>query len=336
MDSLSQITLGAAVGVAVMGRRTAVWKAAAWGAVCGTLPDLDVFIDYGDPIRNVTLHRAEGHSFFYLTLVSPLLAWLIARIHRETDRFRRWWLAVWLALVTHPMLDLMTVYGTQVARPFTDRPFGFGSIFIIDPLYTLPLVAGVAAALLMRDRRRGAVWNAAGLALSTAYLAWGLGVQQHVAAIAADSLREQRIEAQRVLVTPAPFNSVLWRVVAVAPDEFHEGYYSLLDSERRIAFERFPRGTVLYEELRGDPGVEQVAWFSRGFFKMSQEGTRVLITDLRMGQEPFYTFNFVVGERHSRAVPVHPPVLAPNRMEFRRGLPWLWQRLRGNPLEPPR
>lgn len=336
MDSLSQLALGAAVGVAVMGRRTAVWKAAAWGAVCGTLPDLDVLIDYGDPVRNVTLHRAEGHAFFYLTLISPLLAWLIAKIHRETDRFRRWWLAVWLALVTHPMLDLMTVYGTQVARPFTDRPFGFGSIFIIDPLYTLPLAAGVVAALLARDRQRGARWNAAGLALSTAYLAWGLAVQQHVAAIAADSLREQRIDAQHVLVTPAPFTTLLWRVVAVAPDEFHEGYYSLFDRERRIAFDRFPRGMALYEELRGDASVEQVAWFSRGFFKMSQDGAHVLITDVRMGQEPFYTFNFVVAERHSRAVSVYPPVYVSNRIALRRGLPWLWQRLRGNPLAPPR
>ena len=336
MDSVSQVALGAAVGVAVMGRRTAVWKAAAWGAVCGTLPDLDSLIDYGDPIRNMTLHRAESHAFFYLTLLSPLLAWLIVKIHGETDRFRRWWLAVWLALVTHPMLDLMTIYGTQVALPFSDRPFGVGSIFIIDPLYTLPLAVGVVAALLARNRGRGARWNAAGLMLSTAYLAWGVGVQQHVGVIAADALREQDIKPLRVLVTPAPFNTLLWRVVAVTPDEFHEGYYSLLDQERRIVFDRFPRGTLLYEELRGDPSVERIAWFSRGFFKMSQDGARVLITDLRMGQEPFYTFNFVVAERHSRAVPVYPPIRVSNRMDFQRGLPWLWERLRGKALTPPR
>jgi len=33
MDSLSQLALGAAVGVAVMGRRTAPWKAALWGGL---------------------------------------------------------------------------------------------------------------------------------------------------------------------------------------------------------------------------------------------------------------------------------------------------------------
>ncbi len=64
MDSLSQIALGAAVGMAAMGRRTALWKAALWGGVCGTLPDLDAFIDHGDPVRNMTFHRAESHALF--------------------------------------------------------------------------------------------------------------------------------------------------------------------------------------------------------------------------------------------------------------------------------
>ncbi len=68
MDSLTQITLGAAVGVAVMGRRTAVWKAALWGGIAGTLPDLDVFVDHGDAVLNMVRHRGESHSFFYLTL----------------------------------------------------------------------------------------------------------------------------------------------------------------------------------------------------------------------------------------------------------------------------
>jgi len=84
MDSLSQAALGAAVGLAAMGRRTAPWKAALWGAVCGTLPDLDVLIDHGDAVRNMTLHRAESHALFWLTLASPLLAGGIAALHWGT------------------------------------------------------------------------------------------------------------------------------------------------------------------------------------------------------------------------------------------------------------
>ena len=74
MDSLSQFALGAGIGVAVMGRRTRVWKAALWGGLWGTVPDLDALIDHGDPIRNMTFHRGASHSLLYLTLLSPLLA----------------------------------------------------------------------------------------------------------------------------------------------------------------------------------------------------------------------------------------------------------------------
>ncbi|HUG25708.1 metal-dependent hydrolase [Piscinibacter sp.] len=336
MDSLSQLALGAAVGVAVMGRRTAVWKAALWGGVCATLPDLDSFIDHGDAISNMTLHRADTHALFWLTLAAPAIAWLIARLHGEMPQFRRWWLAVWLALVTHPLLDTMTVYGTQLGRPFTDHPYGVGSIFIIDPLYTLPLLVGVIAALGLRDAR-GLRWNRVGLLLSTAYLGWGFAAQQHVKGIAAASLAQAGIAAQRVLVTPTPFNTVLWRVVAITPGGYHEGFYSLLDREPRVRFDGFDRGEHLHELLAGQPHVERIAWFSRGFFKLWQQGGEVLISDLRMGQEPNYTFTFVVARRNGdTAVPVAAPTLAGRRADFGRAMDWLWRRAAGQQVQPPR
>ena len=110
MDSVSQIALGASVAVAALGPRTAVWKAALWGAVAGTLPDLDVFVDHGDPVLNMVLHRAESHAPFWLTLLSLPLAAGIARLHGEWAHWRRWWLAIWLALVTHPLFGYRVNY----------------------------------------------------------------------------------------------------------------------------------------------------------------------------------------------------------------------------------
>jgi len=336
MDSVSQFALGAAVGVATLGRRTAVWKAALWGGLCGTLPDLDSFIDHGDPVSNMTQHRADSHALFWLTLAAPPIAWVAARIHAEMQQLRRWWLAVWLALVTHPLLDTMTVYGTQIARPFSDQPYGVGSIFIIDPLYTLPLVAGVAVALWRHDLR-GLRWNRAGLLLGTAYLGWSFAAQQHVKQIATASLADAGIAAQRVLVTPTPFNTVLWRIVVVEPGAHHEGFYSLLDAEPRIAFDRFDRGEALYAALAGQWHVERIAWFSRGFFKLSRKGSQVLISDLRMGQEPNHSFAFVVAEqRGDTLVPAALPSAAGGRGDIRRSLAWLWRRALGEPVAPPR
>ncbi len=336
MDSLSQITLGAAIGVAVMGRRTATWKAALWGGVAGTLPDLDVFIDHGDPILNMVLHRAETHAPFWLTLFSLPFAAMVAAVHGERDRWRRWWLALWLVLVTHPLLDAMTVYGTQLGLPWTDRPYGVGSIFIIDPLYTLPLLLGVLAALLARGSRRGRAFNAAGLLLSCAYLAWGVAAQQHVERIARVALDAQGIEAQRVLVTPTAFNTVLWRIVAMdAAGDYHEGYRSLLDEGPRIAFRRFDGGSALAPELLDIDGVRRIVAFTGGFYKLDEEAGRLRVTDLRMGYEPYYSFSFVVAERRSALRMLPKSLHESERGDVRAMLSWTWRRLQGEPLPPP-
>jgi inner membrane protein len=336
MDSLSQLALGAAVGVAVMGRRTAVWKAALWGGVAGTLPDLDVFIDHGDPIRNMVLHRAETHSLFWLTLFSLPFAAGVARLHGEWAHWRRWWLALWLVLLTHPLLDAMTVYGTQLLLPFTNHPFGVGSVAIIDPLYTLPLLVGAFWALASRGSTLGLRANLVGLALSTAYLGWTVAAQQHVERIARASLAAQGIAAERVLVVPTTFNSVLWRVVAMQEAHYHEGFYSLRDASPQIHFDRFDRGAALAPEVQGIDGVQRLMAFSKGFYKLKDDNGRVLIADLRMGQEPAYVFSFAVAERHSAARPLPKPEAAGRRPDIERALPWLWRRMGGDPVPPPR
>jgi len=336
MDSLSQLALGAAVSVAVMGRRTAVWKSALWGAVAGTLPDLDVLIDQGDVIRNMVLHRAESHSIFWITLFSLPFSALVARLHGEWGLLRRWWLALWLVLVTHPLLDAMTVYGTQLALPFSNYPFGVGSIFIIDPMYTLPLLVGVIWALVSGSGPRGQVVNAVGLLLSTGYLVWSFAAQQQVAQIARATLAQQGIVVEHLLVTPTPFNTVLWRVVAVAGDDYHEGFYSLLDDQPKIKFDRFPRGNALAAELQGIDGVQRLVAFTKGFYKLEQQGSRLLITDLRMGQEPNYSFSFAVADQNSSPVALAQPEHMRMALDIRRSLNWLWRRAQGEQLPPPR
>lgn len=329
MDSISQAALGSAVVLAIMGRRTAAWKAALWGAAAGTLPDLDAFIDHGEPLLNMVRHRAESHSLFYLALASAPLGWLVARLQGEQTQWRRWWLALALALLTHPLLDLLTIYGTQLLQPFTDYPYGVGSIFIIDPLYTLPLLAGVAAALC---RPQGLRWNQATLVLSTAYLGWGLLAQHHVRGVMEDSLRAQGLPDSQVLVTPAPFSTVLWRAVAMGPEHYHEAYYSLLDDGAPVQWTRHDRGSALRAAHAAHPHVQRLERFCHGFMRVqaSPEG-RLQITDLRMGLEPCYSFHFDVGPAQpsgDAAVALSDlPTQQWQRPDLRTGLAWWWQRL---------
>ncbi len=323
MDSLSQIALGAAVSVAachkpLCHKQMKLWQAAAAGAVFGTLPDLDVLISHGDPISDMTFHRTESHSLFYLTLASPLFAWLWVNLLRKPALFKQSLLAIWLVLVTHPLLDTLTIYGTQLALPFSDYPFGTGSVFVIDPLYTLPLLIGTCIALYNKKLS----WNSAGLALSSAYLLFGLVAQQWAYAEVKQQLANGDLNTDKLLVTATPFNTLLWRAVVVKDNEYMEGYYSLLDGSAPMQWRSFTRDKSLIEQWKDNPAVARLAWFSHGFYQLEQKGTEVLLTDLRMGMAPFYSFSFVVAD----GTEAKPPV----QLEFPRDnsatLAWLYQR----------
>jgi inner membrane protein len=366
MDSLSQWALGAAVSVAVMGRRTAVWKAALWGGVLGTLPDLDALLDHGDPVLNMVLHRAETHALFWQSLAAvPLaagIAWwmrrggsaagaagqqpvgagpaaaLPAAASAGQGDFPRWLLTVWLVLVTHALLDAMTVYGTRLGLPFSSQPYGLGSIFIIDPLYTLPLLMGLSAVMLGRGPGRGR-WNLAGLLLSTAYLGWSAGVQHHVTGLVHGQLaaRGEALTADRVLVTPTAFNTVLWRIVVMHPTHYEEGFYSLADRGSAVRFNAYPLDPDLQRDVQSLPAVQHIQAFSRGFYRVDERQGLVRITDLRMGQEPAYVFSFGVAQRGSGLHALETPTSVGGRadMDIAAGLRWLRVRAGGQDLDPP-
>ena len=335
MDSLTQLTLGAAVGEAVLGRRIG-YRAAVWGAALGTLPDLDVFIPLGDAVRDFTYHRSFSHSLFVLALLTPVIVWLILKIHPHTREYRnRWVLLVYGVFATHVLLDAFTVYGTQIFWPIVTTPQSWSTIFIIDPLYTVPLVLGVLSALIMsRERDIGHTLNMAGLVFSSLYLVWALGVKlyvtQHVEAV----LVEQGVEFERLMTTPAPFNTVLWRIVVRSEGEYLEGYYSLLDEGEDLGLRRYESEDERLVELGDAWAVRRLQWFTHGFYAVQLEDGRIVMTDLRMGLEPDYVFRFAVaeiGNPHARPIE---PMLLPSRARLTEdGLEWLWHRLRGQTRE---
>lgn len=328
MDSVTQFLLGAAIGGAMLGPQ-AGRKALLWGGVCGTLPDLDVFIPRSDPVAALTYHRAATHAVFFLTLATPLIAALIERMHPDLRRVRgRCWLTVWLCLATHPLLDCFTVYGTQILLPFSDYPVGWSTIFIVDPLYTVPLAVAVVLALRRVPARaaHAARLCVIALALSSAYLLATVAIKAHVDSVTRASLLRQQIHAERFLSTPAFFNTVLWRIVVMTSDGYLEGYYSLLDSSGSIAFNAYPSSPSLLTPISGNWAVERLKWFTKGFYRVQETADGITMADLRMGAEPSYIFSFRLGVRNNgRIIP------APARRESTPSVPpgtltWAWRR----------
>lgn len=219
------------------------------------------------------------------------------------------------------------------APPFTNHPFGVGSIFIIDLLYTLPLPAGVLVGV-TRSAWGGLPWVYAGLAVSTAYLAWSAAAQWHVRGVAQASLAEP-VPPGSLLVTPAPFNTLLWRVVVMRPDgSFDEGFRSLFDGDRPIRWDRFATEPAP-ASLRALPAGSAWRRFRMASTRCTRRAARPA-TDLRMGQEPNYSFSFTVAQEQGG---VRRPVAPRNegaRGDVRRGLAWVWERMWGADVPPPR
>jgi inner membrane protein len=302
VDSVTQAALGAAIGGAIAppGQRR---KALLAGAALGTLPDLDVLIDYGDAVANFTYHRGFSHSLFVLPPFA-LLLWLALRHWwapvREAPS--RWLAIIGLALITHPLLDAHTAYGTQLEPP----PVMWATLFIIDPLFTLPLLTGIVFVAMRPAKPSSDRVIRSCVLVSLLYLGWSWVAQSIVADHAEDTLAERGLQGAPVFITPTPFNTLLWRIVVQTEQGYLEGFDSLLLGEDRPGFTAYRFDRSLLDAADGIRAVARLRWFSRDFVKAGVEDDRLVITDLRMGQEPVYVFSHAVavrGNPHWESIP---------------------------------
>jgi inner membrane protein len=329
MDSLTQIALGASVSETVMQNKVGR-KASLWGAICGTLPDLDVFIPMGNAIKEFTYHRAESHAFFYMALATPILVWLILKIHLRTKEYKiRWLIAVFLTFITHSILDGLTAYGTQMLLPFSNNPISWNTIFVVDPLYTLPLLLGLVTLLFKRKNPVHAMRSLwIGIAFSSIYLIWSIGAKLHIQSVAENSLSNQNITVTQTLVGPSPFNTVLWRVVGKTEDGYVEGFYSLFDESDDIRFTSHTSENELIIPLADSWSVQRLKWFTKGFYEVNRRDQKIVVTDIRMGMSGLYFFSFIVGERTREGIlPVEAVRVEPEEFSGVDPLRTLWQRI---------
>lgn len=293
MDSLTQIVLGAAVAEATLGKRVGN-KALLWGGIAGTIPDLDVlFIAlFGDgAIDEIVIHRGFSHSILFALMMAPLLGWMVRWLYRKKDEatFRQWTMLFFWAIFTHPLLDSLTTYGTQLFLPFSDYRVSIATVFVVDLFYTLPfLLSVIALSFVNRTNGLRRKLNYLGLGLSSAYLITGL-INKYITTevFKADLLTEPESK-ELVFVGTTPLNIALWYGVAETDSAFHIGYYSLFDETKDVSWIGFKKNHHLISEIKNEYGVDRLMWFSDQLFVVSEAGQDTLnFYTLKFGRSKF-------------------------------------------------
>ncbi|MEQ8602927.1 MAG: metal-dependent hydrolase [Marivibrio sp.] len=341
MDSLTQFALGATIGAATLSRKIGPRRAVLVGGLLGTAPDLDVFLPFDGPIDSFVEHRGWTHSLIVHSALAPLIGLGLHRLFRARAPDLSALGAVgvvWIILTTHALLDWTTTYGTQILWPLTDKPFALSWIFIIDPLYSLPLVIAVLGALIAGSRWTRAPRGAAiALMLSTAYLGW-TGVSQQIGRDKVEqALQAAGVEAEQITMIPMPFNSLLWRGIAIDGDVYYNVYRSVFDRRAAAALHPHPRGLLFDRALSDYRPPQRVERFSNGNYAYRREGAQILISDIRMGVTPAYVFTFQVGtiadvaalgDAPPPAAAIQPaPIARVEPTRDMRGIDWLFRRI---------
>lgn len=356
MDSLTQIVLGASMGEMVAGRKIGN-KAMIWGAIAGTIPDLDVFGGiFGMSVEDaLAFHRAISHSLFFAVIAPLLLAlytwWYYGNNHHQkkpmkiitataailfmcfcgtivnfipfvatqkiswitvgivvllvgflsyrlitnyvnkqkdsvTMSYSRWYLLFFLAVVTHPILDCCTGYGTQLFQPFSDMRLAWNNISVADPLYTLPfLILLILAATRHKTNRWRSILNYMAFGWSMLYMMWTVRNKYIVDQVFEHSLQQEQVNYSRCMTTPSILNNVLWHCIAEGDSVYYDGYYSLLDKEKVVKLNVIEKNHELITNY-DDKRIKILTWFSNGYYNVMEIGNDTLqVNDLRYGAQ---------------------------------------------------
>ena len=209
MDLLTQGVLGAVL--AQSGSRAQETRLATGaGFAAGLLADADVLIrSASDPLLTIEFHRHFTHSVFFIPIGALVAAVLLWPFLRKKIVFKRLYMYSLLGYSLSGFIDACTSYGTYLFWPLYDERIAFHIISIVDPVFTLALIAAAVLAF----RRRNYRVARAGLMFAGLYLLIGVGQMMRAESVATSLAHSRAHQPSRLVAKPTIGNLILWRSI---------------------------------------------------------------------------------------------------------------------------
>lgn len=266
-------------------------RAIGWGALFGTIPDLDVILSpVLDTARSLSFHRGISHSILLMVIASVWLAKPLARRwKKEKVTPQRAGLFVFLAWSTHVLIDVFTTYGTKVFSPFSGYPASFDNLDIVDFFFTVPLLVAVIIGFFVKPKEwkkgkgiRAAWWC---LGVSCCYVGLSFWAKYAIGKSIEADLGRRGVSWQRKMESPTRANIILWRALVERPGEIWIGYRSIFDSrEKPVRWIVVPKGEAALAGFEKEREITTVLNFSKGWWIARRVPGGVWLADLRFGE----------------------------------------------------
>jgi inner membrane protein len=296
VDPVAHTLAGAALAKAGLDRRTAL--ALPTLLIAANLPDVDVAAYWWGETSALAFRRGWTHGVLALVVLplllsAGMLAWdrWVRRARAPTAPPAAPGALLMLSAVgvlSHPLLDLLNVYGIRLLMPFSDRWFYGDVLFIVDPWLWLALGAGA----LVAHRRARPMPARIALAAVAAYVGAMAG-----STVVARNLVQRVAPAggsgiQRIMVAPVAMNPIRRWVVLDEGGEYRVGEFDWLRAppiryDDLIAI-RTGADDPRAASVREVPEAGQfLAWARFPFFLISERetGVEVEILDARYAVE---------------------------------------------------
>lgn len=180
------------------------------GFAAGLLPDADALIrSAGDPLLTLEFHRQFSHSLLFIPLGAVIATLLLLPFMRGKLPLSWLYLYTLAGYASAGLLDACTSYGTQLLWPFSDKRIAWNLIAIIDPVFTI----GILALLIAGWRKKNRIYPLFAVLFAACYLLLAYSQQQLAFILQKDIADGRRHIIERSIIKPTLGNIVLWRSI---------------------------------------------------------------------------------------------------------------------------